>query len=452
MISAVFKALDVFADRAVRRLFWLGVFGALLIQILLALILSYLIAQLRLVSLDWGVWGNWLEWSIDLLSGAAVLFLVWLTFPGTVGIVTSFLLERVAARVEARHYPGLLAPREQGIGEAVRLAVNFALISLGLNLLALPIYFFLPIINLMRKLDPLARRGEDHAMLADDISAPQSREADLTGLARTGKPVPAPCRHLAECHPASPGGSFAQCQCRARRGICLHAVMHLDDFDIPTGVETVTDALDESRQKGNAEAHIGGKHDWRALRGTADRRFLTFAETGRADHMGAPGRGGEPGVMDRRFGTGELNDDVALLDQGARILRGHQPEGLHAGDAAEILPDLRAARLLHPAGEPALAAGLQDRVQQQPTHTSAATDHTDADGHLPVPPIRESRKLKFIRYLVHSYGHFWTDSLFRQSQVAPVVRTVAVWCACPASSGIGHGGALFKLPNITYLS
>jgi len=132
-----------------RRLFWLGVFGALLIQILLALILSYLIAQLRLVSLDWGVWGNWLEWSIDLLSGAAVLFLVWLTFPGTVGIVTSFLLERVAARVEARHYPGLLAPREQGIGEAVRLAVNFALISLGLNLLALPIYFFLPIINLM---------------------------------------------------------------------------------------------------------------------------------------------------------------------------------------------------------------------------------------------------------------------------------------------------------------
>jgi CysZ protein len=149
MISAVFKALDVFADRAVRRLFWLGVFGALLIQILLALILSYLIAQLRLVSLDWGVWGNWLEWSIDLLSGAAVLFLVWLTFPGTVGIVTSFLLERVAARVEARHYPGLLASREQGIGEAVRLAVNFALISLGLNLLALPIYFFLPIINLL---------------------------------------------------------------------------------------------------------------------------------------------------------------------------------------------------------------------------------------------------------------------------------------------------------------
>src|SRR4029078_12814391 len=113
MISAVFKALDVFADRAVRRLFWLGVFGALLIQILLALILSYLIAQLRLRRLHWGVWGNWLEWSIDLLSGAAVLFLVWLTFPGTVGIVTSFLLERVAARGEAPHYPALVCTREQ---------------------------------------------------------------------------------------------------------------------------------------------------------------------------------------------------------------------------------------------------------------------------------------------------------------------------------------------------
>jgi len=149
MISAFFKAFDAFADRAVRRLFWLGVLGALLVQIILALVLSYFIAQLRLVSVDWGMWGNWLEWGIDVLSGAAVLFLVWLTFPGTVGIVTGFLLERIAARVEARHYPGLRQPREQGIGEAVRLAVNFALISLGLNLLALPIYFFLPIINLM---------------------------------------------------------------------------------------------------------------------------------------------------------------------------------------------------------------------------------------------------------------------------------------------------------------
>ena len=40
MISAVFKAFDVFADRAVRRLFWLGVLGALLIQTLTTTILT----------------------------------------------------------------------------------------------------------------------------------------------------------------------------------------------------------------------------------------------------------------------------------------------------------------------------------------------------------------------------------------------------------------------------
>ena len=60
MISAFFKAFDAFADRAVRRLFWLGVLGALLVQIILALVLSYFIAQLRLVSVDWGIWGNWM--------------------------------------------------------------------------------------------------------------------------------------------------------------------------------------------------------------------------------------------------------------------------------------------------------------------------------------------------------------------------------------------------------
>ncbi len=148
MISAVFKALGTFSDQAVRRLFWIGVLGALAIQIVLALVLGYLIQRLRVMGADWGAWSDWAEWGIDLISGAAVLFLVWITFPGTVGIVTGFLLERVAGRIEAHHYPGLPPALEQGIGKAVRLAVNFALVSIGLNLLALPIYFLLPVINI----------------------------------------------------------------------------------------------------------------------------------------------------------------------------------------------------------------------------------------------------------------------------------------------------------------
>ena len=149
MISALIKAFGAFRDPAVRRLFWIGVLGALALLVMLVLSLGYLIAQLRIVSADWGAWSDWAEWGLDFLSGAAVLFLVWITFPGMVGIVTGFLLERVANRIEVIDYPGQPTAREQDVWEAVRLALKFALVSIGLNLLALPIYFLLPVINLL---------------------------------------------------------------------------------------------------------------------------------------------------------------------------------------------------------------------------------------------------------------------------------------------------------------
>ena len=85
MIAAVIRSLGAFRDQAIRRLFWIGVLGALAILILLILVLGYLIAQLRIVGADWGAWSDWAEWGLDFLSGAAVLFLVWITFPGMVG-------------------------------------------------------------------------------------------------------------------------------------------------------------------------------------------------------------------------------------------------------------------------------------------------------------------------------------------------------------------------------
>ena len=78
MISALIKAFGAFRDPAVRRLFWIGVLGALALLVMLVLSLGYLIAQLRIVSADWGAWSDWAEWGLDFLSGAAVLFLVWI--------------------------------------------------------------------------------------------------------------------------------------------------------------------------------------------------------------------------------------------------------------------------------------------------------------------------------------------------------------------------------------
>jgi uncharacterized protein involved in cysteine biosynthesis len=83
------------------------------------------------------------------LGGFAVVGLAWVLFPGIAGLVVSLFLDRVAGAVEARYYPGLGAARRQGFGELFLGGLRFAGVSILLNLLALPIYLFVPAINLV---------------------------------------------------------------------------------------------------------------------------------------------------------------------------------------------------------------------------------------------------------------------------------------------------------------
>jgi uncharacterized protein involved in cysteine biosynthesis len=91
---------------------------------------------------------HWLHWIIEILGGLATLALSWLLFPGIAGIVVSFYLDTVAEAVEARHYPGLTPGRRQPLGELILEGLRFAGISVLLNLVALPVYLFIPAINL----------------------------------------------------------------------------------------------------------------------------------------------------------------------------------------------------------------------------------------------------------------------------------------------------------------
>lgn len=71
--------------------------------------------------------------------GAVVLLSAFLMFPVAAAFVGLFL-DRIADAVEARHYPGLAAPRRTGLGEEVGRAVKFTLVVLGVNALALVLY------------------------------------------------------------------------------------------------------------------------------------------------------------------------------------------------------------------------------------------------------------------------------------------------------------------------
>ena len=92
---------------------------------------------------------HWLRVAVEIVTGAGAVLLSIVLFPGVVVAIQSGLMtDRVCAAVEARHYPGLPEPRSQPVGEAVVLALRFLGATIGLNLLALPLYF-VPVVNVV---------------------------------------------------------------------------------------------------------------------------------------------------------------------------------------------------------------------------------------------------------------------------------------------------------------
>ena len=89
-----------------------------------------------------------LNWLVDLMGGLAVLALTWLLFPAVATLIMSFFFERIAAAVEALDYPGRGPPRRQPIGATIVAALRLMMLTILLNLLALPVYLLVPGINL----------------------------------------------------------------------------------------------------------------------------------------------------------------------------------------------------------------------------------------------------------------------------------------------------------------
>jgi uncharacterized protein involved in cysteine biosynthesis len=133
---------DAFAP-AERRLLLLTVGGTIALLIGLWFGASVVIAALHVTG-----W-HWLNIAIDVLGSAATLFIAWLIFPSMAILMLGFFLDRVIASVESRHYPELPAPRTIGIGASLAGAIRLAALALLLNVLALPLYLFFPLVNIV---------------------------------------------------------------------------------------------------------------------------------------------------------------------------------------------------------------------------------------------------------------------------------------------------------------
>lgn len=140
LLIAWFKAFAQLDDPVLRSVMWRGfALAAAFFAVLLALAWWGLSA----LSLS-GI--TWLDWIVTGLGGLGAALLAVLLFPGAMIAVQGLLLDDAAEAVERMHYPHVAAqpaPLHQALNAAMRLAV----LSVVLNLLALPFYIFFAIIT-----------------------------------------------------------------------------------------------------------------------------------------------------------------------------------------------------------------------------------------------------------------------------------------------------------------
>jgi uncharacterized protein involved in cysteine biosynthesis len=141
MISAFTRAVADLSAPALRRVVALGLIIAIACFAALWIGVALIIGQTTFFA-----WRP-LDWLADLLGVAAVLVLSWLLFPAVVTIVMGFFVERIAAAVEARSYPGIAPPRQASVAESTVTTMRLMGLTILLNLLVLPVYLFLPVLN-----------------------------------------------------------------------------------------------------------------------------------------------------------------------------------------------------------------------------------------------------------------------------------------------------------------
>ena len=141
MTADLLKAFAQLSDRRFRRVV---LFSCLLAALLLALLAAgagWALGRLT------GI--GWLDIAAGFAGGIAAFAAAAMLFPAAAAALQGLFLESAVRAVEARHYSNLGAPNAQGWGETLRQTLFFVGAALGLNLLLLPVWLFVPPLGLL---------------------------------------------------------------------------------------------------------------------------------------------------------------------------------------------------------------------------------------------------------------------------------------------------------------
>ena len=137
LLIALLKALAQTSDPALRRVMWRGFWLTAGLMVALLLLVWWGLSAVTVFGI------GWLDWIVTGLGALGAVILTWLLFPGVMIAAQGLLLDDAAEAVERKHYPDVIA-KAAPLAESLNSAMRLAILTVLLNLLALPIYIFFP--------------------------------------------------------------------------------------------------------------------------------------------------------------------------------------------------------------------------------------------------------------------------------------------------------------------
>jgi uncharacterized protein involved in cysteine biosynthesis len=138
LFAAISKALGQLGDPRIQKLIGLSIVLTIAVFIAVALLAWYLVGWLSGLS---GWWGD----AAQVAGVLGTVVIAWFTFPAVAAAISAVFADRVIDAVEARHYPGRSAPLEVPLWSVILDGVKLAVLSLIVNILALPFLVFPPL-------------------------------------------------------------------------------------------------------------------------------------------------------------------------------------------------------------------------------------------------------------------------------------------------------------------
>jgi CysZ protein len=136
MINAFFKALNDVTSPEFRKILWMS------IGLTLALFIAVLVAIETLLSFLTLVPMAWLQTLIAVGTGLGLLAAFFFLMSPVTAIFAGLFLDRIAARVEDRHYPNDIKGQPLSSVSSFLFGLQFAAIALAVNIVVFPLVFF----------------------------------------------------------------------------------------------------------------------------------------------------------------------------------------------------------------------------------------------------------------------------------------------------------------------